>query len=509
MTTQTPFDKIRAAIAKLPEDQKQLIRESLESTKPVYTNDDALAEINTLTQAPYIDDFDLHKWLAAIAVADPTRIAWHVRRLRGFGGSEIGVLWGAQTGNFHPFSSDADIVAGKLLKELPMASEGNLQRGSMMEDPILRVKFREEMVKKYSAEGKTVLFRDDLFDKFMHYTDADPKLAWLVGTPDDILEVDGRLIIVDYKAPTMGTITSLQRYPQDHAPFYYEAQLMHYSTIAQKLGMDVSHTMLASLNYDKFIFDIREIQLDPQFQQELIEVGTMYWHDYVVKGLIPSNQDGKAYSRTEVDFSAPVQAAITEYAALSMLVNAAGKRRDQLQESMRNWPTPIDLSVDVVQAGPVNVEAFRTFDVEKMEKDLQSLGVDTTSAHQKTKFSLPQLLAYAKRTLGVESDSDVLLDSLRERVDGKTEIVDPASLVALARQSNSLNLGAYVTSEACEMKLSRSKTGSGPAISAAMRPLGDGLLDNAVAQLTKKFHDTKELLSASAVAQAPKAKPAI
>ena len=484
---------LEAAKALSKEDKQALLDAIQASLKPApYTREDALRDIDQLQQARHIDDFQLHDWLDKVEEYDPERLAWHIRRLRGIGGSEIGTLWMTEHGQFHPFHSCADVVASKLLRQLPLEPEGNLQRGSMMEDPILRVKFREEMVKRYEAQGKTVRFRDDLFPKFMHYLDPDPKLVWLVGTPDDILEVDGKLIIVDYKAPTSGTIAALKRYADDEAPIYYEAQLHHYASIAQKVGLPVGGLMLASLDYDKFTFDIREIAVRPKFQQELIEVGTKYWFDYVLTGQVPDLQTNKTFSK-EFELPKTYQDAVREYAVLSTLYNALKKKRDNLQDALEATSTPIDAKTDVIQAGMVNIEAVRTWDVAQLESDLQQYGLDTSSAWGKTDWNVSALVELAKNHLGVADEMDPAFDAYRKREDGKVDVVDPYKLVSLARKDlDNLNLHPYIKTESCKLALSRSTVNSsGPFVRAALINPTEESLVAAVENLAQTFDQAR------------------
>ena len=490
-----------------PLEREKLI-ELLNPKPPTYTRADALAEINTLPQTQYIDDINMHHWLDKVEEYDPTRMAWHVRRLRGFGGSEIGTLWMSLRDQFHPFHSCTDVVNTKVLKDEPLAPEGNLQRGSMMEDPILRVKFRQEMVKKYAKEGKTVKFRDDLFDKFMNFQDPDPKLSWLIGSPDDIIEVDGNLIIVDYKAPTSGTIAAYASYPRDQAPIYYEAQLHHYSTIAQKLGMNVSSTMLASLDYDKFTFDLRYIALRPDFQQELLDAGTYYWENHVLTGIPPNPSTRKAFSK-EVDLPLDMQELARMYAVLSTMMNSAKKARDMVQIVAANTCTPIDTDLEVIVSGMVNVEANRVYDAELLEAELRAKGFITDDAHSKTAWDTAALVRFVKTTLNIDDENDSALDSLRHKnEDGGVDLVDPQVLVQIARQGN-VPTASFIKSETAKFALSRTKTGIAPALREALS-IANGISEsNSIADLTAVFDSTKKQLIAAVQQAQAKPKAAI
>lgn len=484
---QLNIDEILSAVRNLDDREKKAVMAAMNPEAKVYTRDEAIAEINTLPQARFIDDFDMHHWLDKIQEYDPTRLDWHVRRLRGIGGSEIGSLWMAERGQYHPHQSCVDVIASKFLKNEPLKPEGNLQRGSMMEDPILRVKFREEMLERYTAQGKTVVFRDDLFEQFMNYTDPDPSLSWLVGSPDDILEVDGKLIIVDYKAPTSGTIAALSSYNHDEAPVYYEAQLHHYSTIAEKLGLEVDHTMLASLDYDKFTFDIREVPLNKEFQQELIDAGNNFWHNYVMQGVLPVMDDGKRYSK-EVELEDEIKKASEKYLALSTIMNQAKAARDTVQTILAQSTMPIDLGVEVINAGLVNIEAQRVVNNDKLEADLVSAGIDTSSAHSKSDFDPKLMESFIKKQLNVTDSHDSAMDAFRRKDEkNSVDVVDSQKLVNIAR-ANNVNISDYIVSETAKFSISRTKANGAPYITQQLNEVNKTLMDESIKELVDNYN---------------------
>lgn len=484
--SQLNIEEILSAVRNLDDRQKKAVADALNPEVKVYTREEAIAEINTLPQARFIDDFDMHHWLDKIQEYDPTRLSWHVRRLRGIGGSEIGSLWMAERGQYHPHQSCVDVVASKFLKSEPQAPEGNLQRGSMMEDPILRVKFREEMVTRYEKQGKTVIFRDDLFEQFMNYVDPDPQLSWLVGSPDDIMEVDGKLIIVDYKAPTSGTIAALNAYERDEAPIYYEAQLHHYSTIGEKLGMDISHTMLASLDYDKFTFDIREVPLRKDFQQELIDAGNNFWHNYVMQGVLPVMEDGKRYSK-EVDMPDDIIKYSERYLTLSTIMNQAKAERDLVQTILAQTAMPISLDTEVVNAGLVNIEAQRVVNHEKLEHDLNESGIDTSEAHSKSELDPRLMEKFIKETLNISDSHDDAMDVFRRKDENNSiDVVDPQKVVNIARQNN-INISEYIISETARFSISRTKANGAPLINQKLNEANKEIMNNAIETLSETY----------------------
>lgn len=432
-------------------EKQQLIEELGESLIVPYTRDDAIRDINSLPQTKHINEFDMHLWLDSVIENEPDRLKWHVRRLQGIGGSEIGAIWMSKRGIYHPFQSNKDVVESKLLKQAPQVAEGNLLRGSELEDAILRPLFRRLMTKKYAEEGKEIKFRDDLFPLFMEYKDSDKRLSWLVGSPDEIMEVNGEIIIIDYKAPTTKTIASLDGYKENEAPIYYEAQLHHYATIGQKLGLNVSKTMLASYVYDKHDFDLRHVEVRSDFQQELLYDGTEYWENYVCKGIVPTPVKGSTFTR-EVELEERVMNEIMRYAALSSVMNNAKRERDQIQKGLESNNIEIDPTVDVVQSGAVNLMAKRKWNLESLASTLEGLNIDTSSAWQKNDFDKEKVAEY------LENLDQETADSLRIETNGEFQSINEDVLLRIAREVQGLNLGEYVESSSVGLMMNRSLT---------------------------------------------------
>jgi hypothetical protein len=503
------FQALLQNLGNLDATQRDLVTQALNPPAPAYTRVDAVRDINLLPQAKYINDIDMHRWLDKVMEYDPERLSWHVRRLRGFGGSEIGTLWMSQRDLFHPFHSCTDVVNDKLLKNLPLEPDGNLERGSMLEEPILRVKYRAIMTKKYADLGKTVRFRDDLFPLFNHYRDQDPSLSWLNGTPDEIMEVDGKLTIIDYKAPTTGTLATYNGYAQDDAPVYYKAQLHHYATIAQKLGLEVTALQLASLNYNKFAFDLRDIPLDPVFQKELLDAGTHYWSNFVLRGLPPPPTTSKAFSQ-EVDLPLRTRELAEQYAVLSVIQNVAKDKREQVQTELNNLTVPIDTSVDVVVSGTVNIEATRTIDHAPLLALLAKKGVETDSVFEPNKLDLNALTRLAKRTLHCDDENDAVFDSLRVKGEnGETKTLDVHALLMLARKHD-VPLGPYILSESARFSLNRARSNTATELKMALHIENEGLLSHSIAALTQTLKATKDRQAAAVETKASKKpKPAI
>ena len=414
----------------------------IEKSKPK-NHYDPLPDIEALPQYKWVDDIKKYEWIKRVRQIDPGREEWHVRRLKGFGGSEIGALIMARNGEYHPFTSSADIVRGKLLETAPQESKGNLARGSIME-PLVRDEYRKMLVERY---GDRVKFRDDLFEVTMNYKDADPKLQWLIGTPDDIVEIDGVLQVIDYKVPKPQNLTD---YEINGVPFYYAAQLHHYKIILEKCGYEVGKLTLASLNTDSWTIDERDVEISPQMEQDVIDAGNFYWHDYVMLGEIPpANLEKRATDK--IDLPPEILNFAKAYAVSSFVANRAKDQVDALRKSIGDIHPCIDTSVDIIRVGIVNIQAKRVFDEDGLCNKAISEGFPVGDYRVKGDLDQELVFAKLKEVLGITDDEDPRLDELR-----KPEKLDTPRLVNDLRDAN-INIGPFILAEELGFSLARSK----------------------------------------------------
>ncbi|WP_282995148.1 YqaJ viral recombinase family protein [Serratia sp. Se-RSBMAAmG] len=235
----------------------------------------ALAE---LPQRAAIDDTHAYAWIDQVLNQEPQRAMWHVDRLFGIGGSEIGVLLGNDNGEFHPFSDARQITRQKLLLDGLTPPNGDLKRGSMMEDMAENLYF-EQIAKR----GAKSILTDDLKEIISNYKNEEH--PWLVGNPDGIIqEKNGDVWIVDYKVPMPSQIDHIQSIG---VPFYYEAQLHHYKLILddlKELGLEVKGLKLCPLNLKTFEVEEYDVPVRPELSAQILEVGDKYWNNYVLKG---------------------------------------------------------------------------------------------------------------------------------------------------------------------------------------------------------------------------------
>lgn len=220
-----------------------------------------------------IKEEDAFRWAENTLIADPGRLVWHAKRLEGWGASDIGHLVTALRGDFDAFKGAPRLVMEKLMKIAPDAPSGASLRGLEMEDLI-----RQKFLKKFSAKQRPDLHKGYHGFKSRQY-------SWLKGNPDDIVEINSKIFIVDYKAP--GSESFKKSEAAEGVNFDYACQLHHLHKIAAELGIQVDGLLIAALDFDAWEVESRLIDFNPDLMNEILQAGDHYWNEYVMQGLIP------------------------------------------------------------------------------------------------------------------------------------------------------------------------------------------------------------------------------
>jgi CRISPR/Cas system type I-B associated protein Csh2 (Cas7 group RAMP superfamily) len=198
-----------------------------------------------------------------------------------------------------------------------------------------------------------------------------------------------------------------------------------------------------------------------------------------------------------------------QYNVLSVVQNMAKAQRDRVQEHLENLSVPLDSTVDVLVAGPVNIEATRTIEHKSLIKHLNGIGVNTDSVWRKNKLDVNSMERFVKLKTNAIDDSDPVLDEFREKTgeNGDTESIDTASLMQLAR-ANNVALGPYILTESARFALNRSKVMTIAEIRTALNVENVGLLSQTITALSNTLHSVKKR-QADSMAEKTKPKPVI
>ena len=415
---------------------------------------DAVAELAKLAQFQFIDERQLQKWVDRVMEIDPERIEWHVRRLSGIGGSEIGVLVGALRNYYHPHSSAPHVVGSKLLEVLPEEPNGDMLRGTTLE-PVARDIYRKQILKTYPLAKP----RDDIMDDLQTFRDEER--PWLIGTPDEVMELEpGKIWIIDYKCPTPA---ALAEYAISGVPFYYAAQLHHYTTIAQKMGYEIAGLQLASLDMKNWNMDLRDVPYEKSFADECLHAGDYYWNEFVMKGVVPPMGKVKRYGDAE-DVHDNLREAAVSYSLWKTLGNFAIKQGDLVGQRIRESGITMDASVDSINIGITDIKAERTLDVEAMAHALNTEdGIDTKPLRKEGSWDIAKLLTEVIRANGITDADDPRLDAFRNVGEFDQKLV----LDAFRRIGK--DISPYVLDEEIKLVLAKGKNEYAATVSGAMK----------------------------------------
>lgn len=267
---------------------EEKIVKAKKSTKPTSFNSIAqkMNEIlKDLPQAELIDEDRKQAWIISVLDKEKDRGIWHAHRLFGLGGSEIGVIIGYNRGDFHPFDTPQDIFKRKLMLEGLTATNGHLERGTIME-PIVKKRYLEKIKKD---RGAVSILKNDLLKIISEYRNEEH--PWLVGNPDDIIqEENGDVYIVDYKVPMPDGLVHILNYG---CPPYYTAQLHHYKKILDDLyeqgKIPFKIKGLKLIPFDLATFNGIEVTVEyqPSLVDEILKTGDKFWNEYVLKNVSP------------------------------------------------------------------------------------------------------------------------------------------------------------------------------------------------------------------------------
>jgi hypothetical protein len=271
--------------------------------------------LEALPQLPVIKQADANRWVEGITRFHSKRATWHAKRLHGIGGSEMGALVSFYRGESSSgFNTIKDVVEGKLMIRLPSFETSHMRRGNALED-LARQVFLKKSFGSIDLAAMNALATANRLKGY----------EFMVGNPDDIVIIDGKRYVVDYKVPNTFS---------DAIEFDYEVQVHHYATLAKFAGVRIDGLILAKLDMPPQLSEyltknlasmephrVAElvesivrvdlpgcrivslpIELKPALQAELLAAGKDCWNDFVLKGVVPTpGQYGKLELKGDVE----------------------------------------------------------------------------------------------------------------------------------------------------------------------------------------------------------------
>lgn len=346
------------------------------------------AMIDDLPQAPHLSQERIDRWLSAILSFEPERVEWHIKRLSGLGGSEIGHVVAPFADEYDPFSQPKDIFLDKLMYTTPSAPNGHMRRGIFMED-MIRDEFRK-LFQFTSAEADIAKFA----------TFRDPKHPWLVGNPDDYGMIGNRLFMVDYKCPMP---SFKEKYDTFGVSFGYICQLHHYTQIARRLGLEVDGLALCSWDMENWTVDVRSVELNEELMDMIMEAGDWLWNECILQGKLPQTKYPPRLTITDADKDAvKLQALIEQSAKYSVIANRAYALDKEVKLEISNVLATRRLASAKLVYGITDVSAKEELDMELAEAHLARLGKKLTDFEVPNDDYSSELILVAAQKAGLD-----------------------------------------------------------------------------------------------------------
>lgn len=199
---------------------------------------------------------------------DP-RALWHVKRLSGIGGSEIGIMVANLRGEQDVFgATPADVIREKLLVHPPKKTTLAMRKGIVAETCI-----RQFFLEDYKGE------RDMVAHRLLESGDFKKPHEWMRYSPDDIVIIGGRRYLCDYKHPGKATL-------HDDIYLRYTSQLHLGKVLLEYNGIQIDGMLLIQYPENGNDLVVSEIGMDDSIVDDIIRGGQMVW-DEVLAGNVP------------------------------------------------------------------------------------------------------------------------------------------------------------------------------------------------------------------------------
>lgn len=287
------------------------------------SRDEAISQIRRLPQFRYINKDAMAEWLDAVEAREPDRMEWHIRRLGGLGGTDLGEIVTHVRGGWG-FRSLDTVVAEKMMTIPPAGSNEKMRRGVEL----------EAVVRRMFHEQTGAVVRDDLINACMR--DVDGEFGFIRSNPDDVIEVPGcGIYLPDYKCPDE---------PHSEISINYQTQLQVYdykllSALMNRFP-DVSELpeirgdrpalscdaiVLVSLDYKNWRASPLEIEYDIGITNDALVNGKKVW-EAICNGKEPklSRAMPERFVLTD-EKKRQIQAAEAKWAALKTIADQSGR----------------------------------------------------------------------------------------------------------------------------------------------------------------------------------------
>ena len=284
--------------------------------------------IGKLPQAAVIKPEDALRWVRRTLAIDAERIEWHIARAGGIGGSEAGAILSWSGEGFNARESAHRLGLRKLLRLPPDPANFDTGRGHYLE-PHIRGVYEERLTR----EGHAWSRRDDL--RKLVETGPHPGMRCMRASLDGLYEIDGSLVITDFKAPSEDSLVSYMEHGDYHD---YRAQLNHYAFVAAGRGVKIDGLQLAFYDYRRVSTEgvrICPIEIDLDLQRRLATAASAFWQDHVMQGKAPADERERVLAHADVPDE--VEAAAIKAVNAKMLADRFGEVYEKERTKVSQW----------------------------------------------------------------------------------------------------------------------------------------------------------------------------
>ena len=235
-----------------------------------------IQKLKNLPQGKFLNESNLAHYASILSLHDDKKADWLIGRLAGIGGSETGILVSGLRNEADVFgASPSDLIAEKLLIAKPVQENNAMLMGIYMEAFV-----RERFYATYGAARHEVAYAALCVAKH-------PSHEWMRYSPDDIVVMDGKNYLVDYKTPAEASSMS-------KIPMRYKAQLHQGFELCRVSDIEIEGLLLIQLPLDNRTLYVTEVDIDESIVRDIKTAGSEAWHDYILQGALPS-RDAKDY----------------------------------------------------------------------------------------------------------------------------------------------------------------------------------------------------------------------
>jgi len=257
---------------------------------------------------------------------DDPRVMWHVKRLSGIGGSEIGVLVAAQRGVPDAFgNTPGDIIGEKLLAFEPKKTTIAMRKGIVAET-CLRQFFLEDFKAERDMKSIDLLESDTVKTPF----------EWMRYSPDDIVMISGHRYLVDYKHPKEAKL-------HDDLHLRYICQLHQGQMILDYNGIKIDGMLLVQYPEQGDDLMVSEIPFDDSIVDDIIKSGQSAWFS-VLSGHIPFQKKEDAISGLPQDKVESLNDLSGEFTRTKALADALYADAKKIQERITGIVNQCDIA---------------------------------------------------------------------------------------------------------------------------------------------------------------------